>query len=235
MSAARAGVAGILLVSAIACSQGKPPVPAGGNAAASADPSRPLPNPLPDVVARVDGRAISIWQILPLAKTELDGVPETEREKRRPEVLRRALDTYVERELLLQEALSRGIQADARAVDWSYDQMRREHADESEWRSFLGMRGYASPQSFRAELRIRQTIDALVGQEVAGFPIPAEAIRAAYTADPSRFAPRGAASPPPFESVRGQVEAALRQAGRDAIVAGLLARLRARARIELLL
>ena len=161
--------------------------------AAEADPSRPLPSPVPEIVARVNGEPVRIQQILPLAKAELDLVSVAERDRRKPEVIRKALAQYVDRELLLQEALARGIQVDARAVDWAYDQMRREHLAEQAWNRFLARQGM-DPRSLRTELRARQMVATLLEQEAAGG-----------------------------------------QGGPEEVKAALLARLRARARIELLL
>jgi hypothetical protein len=173
--------------------------PAGGPpaaASASADPGRPLPSPMPDVLARVNGQPIDIRQVLPMAKAEIDTVSVAERDRKKPEIVRRALQKYVDRELLLQEALARGIEVDARAVDWDYDQMRRDHSDEAAWAQFLAEEGMDA-RSLRAELRTRHLVAALLEQE--------------------RKAPASA--------------------GRDAaaVRADLLARLRAKARIELLL
>jgi hypothetical protein len=157
------------------------------------DAGRPLPSPLPEVVARVNGQPIRLQQILPLAKAQLDRLQATEREGWAPEMLRSALRQYVDRELLLQEALARGIQADAREVDWAYDQMRKEHPGEQAWNEFLARQG-TDPQSVRTELRAQRTVAALL-----------------------------------------QLEAAGRQDGPEDVKAALLARLRARSRIELLL
>ena len=229
MSSTRAVVTALALALS-ACSR-----PGGGPSASvspsPADPGRPLPSPVPEVVARVKGRAIRIQQILPLAKAELDRLAVAERAKRKPVVLRNALQQYVDRELLVQEALVRGVQADTRAVDWAYDQLRREHGDEAAWNTFLVGQGM-DPQSFRGELRAQHTVAALLEQEVRAYPIPEEEARAAFAANPRGFGPQGAETPPAFESVRAQVEATLRQYKRDEIHAALLARLRARARIE---
>ena len=192
MSVTRAAVTALAL-SLAACSRS----PGGPAASASpAAPDRPLPSPVPEIVARVNGQPIRIHQILPMAKAELDRVSVADRERRKPEVLRHALQRYVDRELLLQEALARGVTADARQVDWAYDQMRREHADEKAWEEFLAEQGL-DPQSLRAELRSQHTVAALLEQEARDSPVP------------------------------GTTPGAVQDA--------LLARLRARARIELLL
>jgi hypothetical protein len=143
---------------------------------ASEDPSRPLPSPLPDVVARVNGQAIRLSQLLPRAKAELRRPSASDGEPRRAEALRRALQLYVERELLLQEALARGIEADDRQVAWAYDQLRREYADEAAWAQYLAGEGLDVP-ALRAELRVQRTIAALLEREAAVRGVTPEAAR----------------------------------------------------------
>jgi hypothetical protein len=202
---------------------------------ANADLGRPLPSPLPEIVARVNGQPIRMAQILPIARSELEKVPSSDRDAKKPEVLRRALERYVDRELLLQEALARGIKADTRQVDWAYDQMRQKRADEAAWGKFLAEQGMDA-QSFRAELRTQHTVAALVEQEVRASPVTEAAARAAFEADPNAFGGEGKGSPPPaFEAVRAEVEASVREGQRTAILDALLGRLRGKARIELLL
>jgi len=228
MTSTRAVVAilGLLLA---ACSGAPAPSPSPAT-----DPGRPLPSPVPEIVARVNGQPIRIGQILPIAKSELGKVSLAERDRKKPEVLRRALDQYVDRELLLQEALARGVQADSSQVDWAYDQMRREHPDDKAWAEFLAEQGM-EPQSFKAELRAQHTVAALVEQEVRTSPVTEAAARAAFEADPEAFGGEGKGSHPAFEVVRAEVEASVRQGQRTSILDALLGRLRGKARIELLL
>jgi peptidyl-prolyl cis-trans isomerase C len=227
MAPTRATVLGLLLA---ACSGTPTPSPSP----VSTDLGRPLPSPVPEIVAWVNGQPIRIGQILPIAKSELEKVPVPDRDRKKPEVLRRALDQYVDRELLLQEALARGIQADSREVDWVFDQLRREHADEKAWAEFLAGRGMDT-QTLKAELRAQHTVSALVEQEVKAFPVTESAARAAFEADPKAFAKNDKGAPPSFEAARAEVEAAVRESQRKATYDGLLARLRGKARIELLL
>ncbi len=196
MDATRTALALFVLLPA-ACSRGPAAAPSS-----AADPGRPLPSPVPEVVARVNGQPIRIQQILPMAKAELDRVSVAERGRKTPEVLRHALQRYVDRELLVQEALARGVEADSRDVDWAYDQMRREHPDDKDWEEFLAGQGM-DLRTFRTELRTRQTVAALLDQEEAR------------------------------EAARGDAVASPRT--REELEAALLARLRAKARIELLL
>lgn len=233
---ASATLAAAALLVAAGCSR------AGGGAAAAPTPyptdeaslSRPLPRPLPDVIARVNGQPVRVEQVMPMVKKDLDQQTEEDMERLKPLVLRRALLKYCDRELLVQEALARGLSADTRRVDWAYDQARGEHPDDAEWAQFLKGQGL-DPQRFRMELRVQQTVAALVDAELRKTPVTEEEARAAYSKDPSAFAPPGPDGPAPFESVKDAVTAAVRESRRPATAEALLARLRARARVEILI
>lgn len=229
-----AALPALVLLSACTTPSAEAPASAASPTAATPDPARPLPLPLPDVVARVNGQEVRIRQILPLAKAALDKVAVGEREKKKPEVIRGALDTYVTRELLLQEALARGIVADTRAVERHYDQIRAEHADNEKWAAFLAEQAM-DPQSFKAELRVQHTVSALLAREVEAWPVPEELAREAFEINPTGFGTPGAAQPPSFEAVRGEVERSIRGRRAEEIQAELVARLRSRAKVELFL
>jgi len=230
MTRARA-TATLLAVLLAGCSRSAGPSAAGPPSAAAEDPTRPLPSPIPDVVARVNGQPVYLAQILPLAKAELDRVPATERDREQPRVLRHALSQYVDRELLFQEAVARGVKPQTRDVEWAYDQARKEHPNDQDWADFLAKQGL-DVQSLRAELRVQHTVAALVEEEARTFAVPEAWSRAAYDADPASFGQPGAAGPQPFEQVRGQIEQAIRAQKRDLIGQDLLKRVRARARVE---
>lgn len=230
-TAARAACVALPLLAA--CSGAPPPDEASASAARpTPDPSRPLPLPLPDVVARVNGQEIRIQQILPLARVVLDKLPASDREDRKPEALRRALDDYVSRELLLQEALARGISADTRAVEMSFDMIHAEHPDEKDWQAFLTEQAMDA-QTLKAELRVQHTVAALIAEEVRSWPVPEALAREAFAANPKGFGAAGATTAPTFAAVREEVEDAVRRQRVDEIQAELVARLRARAKIEL--
>lgn len=196
--------------------------------------SRPLPKPFPEVIARVNGEPIRVEQVMPMAKKDLDQQTAEDIEKRKPLVLRRALLKYVDRELLVQEALARGISADTRRVDWAYDQLRSEHPDEVDWARFLAAQGL-DPQRFKTELRIQQTVAALVDAELLRSPVTDEEARTAYLKDPSVYAPVGPSGAAPFEPAKDAVVAAIREGRRQPTIDALLQRLRAKGRVEILI
>jgi hypothetical protein len=195
------------------------------------DPNRPLPDPLPDVLARVNGQAIRLAEVVPLARDELRRFLPAQRDEKTPAVMRLALRRYIDQELLLQEALARGIEADTRTVEYEYDQARREYPDEEAWSEFLAQLGF-DPQSFKAALRIRHTVATLIRQEAKLGPVSDEEARAAFEADPATFTPPGALAPPSFETVREKVREAVQQQKENEAGAVLVEWLRARARIE---
>jgi hypothetical protein len=196
--------------------------------------SRPLPKPMPAVIARVNGEAIHVDQVLPMAKKELDNQTAEDIEKQKPAALRRALLRYVDRELLVQEALARGLSADTRRVDWTYDQLRREHPDEVDWGRFLLQQGL-DPQRFKTELRVQLTVAALVDAELLKTPVADEEARALYDKNPLAFAAAGASGPAPFEMAKEAVVAAVRESRRQATIDALLAQLRAKGHVEILI
>lgn len=230
----RAGASASLLLWLAACSGPSTPAPAPQAAAATPtpDPSRPLPLPLPEVVARVNGQEIRIRQILPLAKAALDRYPASERDKHKAAVVRRALDDFITRELLLQEALARGVAADTRLVERNYDQIRGQYPAEADWTAFLEGQGMDA-QSFKNEVRVQATVAALVARDLEEWPVPEAEARAFYSRNPRAFAAPEAAEPPSFEEARKDVELAVRRVNAVEIQAALVARLKARARIEL--
>lgn len=224
----------LTLTALAACSRTEsPPVSAASPSPSTSpdDPSRPLPDPLPEVLARVNGRPIRVAEVVPLVRDELRRFLPAQRDEHTPAVLRRTLQRYIDQELLLQEALARGVEADTRTVEREYDQARREHPDEEEWTEFLGRLGF-EPQSFKNALRVRHTVAALIRQEADIGPVSDEEARAAFEADPAAFTPSGAPGPPPFETVREKVKEAVRERKENEAGAGLVDRLRARAKIE---
>jgi len=122
----------------------------------------PLPSPLPDIVARIDGEPVYLRQITPLVRSKLDHAGDPAKDK--PVLMREALREYVDRELLLREAMAQGVQPDTRRVQQLYDSARAEFKDEEQWKASLLGRGL-DPQSFKVELRVQQTVALFVARE----------------------------------------------------------------------
>ena len=225
----------LAVLAALACSS-PPPTPAPSPAASpSADSAAPLPSPLPDILARVNGQPILARQVVPYAKRLFDRLErpkgkDDEREREKPRILRQALREYIDRELLLQAAVARGLQADDRTVQYAYDRARVDHPDEQDWTTFLASTGF-EPQSYMAAIRTQATIQLLLERAADESPVTDEDARMFYDAAPQEFPPPEG-KPAEYEVVKEQVKARLREERRPRIVERLLADLRTRARIE---
>jgi hypothetical protein len=195
------------------------------------DLTRPLPDPLPDVVARVNGQPIHLAEVVPLLRDELRKYLPGQRAEKTPLTLRLALNRYIDQELLVQEALARGVVADTRAIEKDYDRARQDHPDDEEWRDHLASLGF-DDQSFKAALRIRHTVQTMIAEASPIQPVSDEEARALFDKDPAAFAQPGAASPPPFEAVRKEAKARVQRKKQDDFMYGLARGLRARASIE---
>jgi peptidyl-prolyl cis-trans isomerase C len=161
-----------LSLAAMSCSGGGVPSPSPSPAAAAASPKAsaepgappeidrvtPLPKPLPDVAARVDGQPIPTRTVRMIVEQSGQGrgaAPED------PAVYRQALQQAIVRELLFQEAVRRKIAADDAQVERTYNEVRVRFKDDKGWEAMLKGQGW-DPQSFRNELRIHHTIQALL-------------------------------------------------------------------------
>ena len=147
---------------------------------------KPLPEPLPRVAAEVNGQPIlvtSVMLVADVAHAEGDSP-----EEQRAYAYRTALRGLVVRELLFQEALRRGLQADSKTVEAAYDRARLNYKDDSAWAGFLEQQGMTEEQ-FRTELRLQQTVNTLVRDLVKAVPQTAtvEQARRYYEENPEQF------------------------------------------------
>jgi peptidyl-prolyl cis-trans isomerase C len=154
-------------------------------ATAEVDATTPLPDPLPAIAAQVDGYAIPMAFVKIAAERLREGRPS---EADRPWAYRQALQQLVARELLVQEALARGIAADDKEVQAAYDEARLPHRDENEWAAFLAKQGLTG-DTFRAQIRAELTAQALIAKETADLPstVSEEEARVFYAANPALF------------------------------------------------
>jgi peptidyl-prolyl cis-trans isomerase C len=230
----RARLAWILPLACAACAGGPPrPTPAP-ESLTEAQKMRPLPSPLPLVAARVNGQEISIRNVAIRVheSIELGKVSES----RRNALFREALDAEVDRELLFQEAQRRGITADTVAVQRAYDRLRGHYPDETAWKNFLGSRSL-DDDTYRLELRIRHTAEAMLAAEAASHQVTAteEEARALYDRTPPEAFLEKGASPqpkPPYSSVREFLLSEVRAQKHREASQRFIGSLKAKAKIE---
>ncbi len=154
-------------------------------AAKEIDRTTPLPDPLPAIAARVNGQPIPVAFVSVLADGILKG---GDRIRDRTYAYREALQQLIDRELLVEEALARGLSAADDRVLQVYNESRLRYKDEDDWATYLANEGLTR-DALRAQIRAQLTAQALVDQETAGVPSKvsdAEA-RTFYEANPARF------------------------------------------------
>ena len=166
-----AGLASVVLL-AVSCSGPSPnpspsPSTSGTGGPPEIDRLTPLPSPLPDIVARVNGQPVQLNLVLALSRKAL--ILSKDKEKDKAGAVRQAMHQYIIRELLFQEALARGMVADPQRLQQAYDKARLDYRDEARWASKLADQGM-DPQSFKSELRVQETVNTLVTQEAAKVP-----------------------------------------------------------------
>ncbi|HET7292643.1 MAG TPA: peptidylprolyl isomerase [Vicinamibacteria bacterium] len=174
-----------LLLLAAACSREAPPAPAGP-LPPPIDGETPLPSPLPEVAAKVNGQAIPLRFVEMIAKRLLE--QSGNQAKDRPFAYRRATQQLVVRELLFEEAAARGLKADDARVEAAYNEARVPYPDDRAWLAFLAQQGMDA-DGFRRELRIQHTVAALMRAEgdLAGTQVAEKDARAYYDAHPEKF------------------------------------------------
>jgi peptidyl-prolyl cis-trans isomerase C len=115
----------------------------------------------------VNGEPIPILNVRVFAERHLANgtIPKDQRAL----AYRTALDQFVVRELLFQEALVRGLEPDRKTIDAAEDKARGAYTDEKVWVALLAEQGL-TPDRLKAEVRIQQTVNALLEQEAAKIP-----------------------------------------------------------------
>ena len=127
------------------------------------DRTTPLPNPLPEVVARVNGQVVPLKYVEIVAKRLLaSGDPQ----KDGPYAYRQATQQLIIRELLIQEAVQRKLAPDPQKIEQAYNEARVGYQDDAAWVAFLAKQGMTE-ENFRSELRAQYTSQVLLDQEAA--------------------------------------------------------------------
>ena len=180
----------VVVVSAAACRNGREPAPAATAAAAAepaqADPPKPVPAELPDVLARVNGQDVkkADFEML-LRNMELSQGPIPA--ERRDEILRGALDRLITYTVLRQEAKARNITVADNEVDEQLKTMQSRFPNEADFKKALEARGM-SLERLRADARVDMVITKLLESEVAtAAPATDDEVRAFYEKNPDKF------------------------------------------------
>lgn len=155
---------------------GQSPAPAGQPAgapvagaadpkAAPAPPVKPIPETLPDVVARVNGAAIQRADLEKAIRNLEANVGNAVPPERRNEIYRGILDQLVEMRLLEQEAAARNIKATEAEVNSGLEQMKSQAPNPEAFQKALASRKM-SEADLRSEARQRLAVDKLLTAEI---------------------------------------------------------------------
>ena len=161
------------------------------NAAASppwaAESIKPVPEVLPDVLARVNGESVTKSDFEQfISQMEMNAGQPVPKEQRN-EIYRKALDQLVTIKLLSQEVKSRGVKPDDKAVDDQMQKIRSQFSSDEEYRKALASRG-VTPEKLRADMANESCINNMMNAEAAGGAAVTDAeIREFYEKNPDRF------------------------------------------------
>jgi peptidyl-prolyl cis-trans isomerase C len=169
---------------------GNPETPAatsGQAAAQPAAPPKPMPAELPDVLARVNGEAVTKVDFDRLIKNMELRANQPVPAERRDEVYRKALDQLVTYTVLSQETRARNVAVTDAEVDTGIQQMRGQFPTEEAFKKALESRGMTLDK-LKADTRIDISINKMVEAEVSAQPAPTDAqVREFYDKNPDKF------------------------------------------------
>lgn len=158
-----------------------------GADATQADPPKPVPAELPDVVARVNGEAISrtdFEQALKNVEGRAGGPIPAER---RDEILREVLDQLVTIHVLEQEAKTRSVTVSDSEVDAQIAEIRKQFQTEEEFTKALGERGLTLArlrEDARREMAIARMVEAEVRPKI---DVKEQDVKSFYDQNPDQF------------------------------------------------
>jgi len=152
-----------------------------------AEPVKPVPEQLPDVLARVNGEDVTKSDFDKLITQMEMSAGQPVPKERRDEIYRSALDQLVTYTLLSQETRARGIKPDDKEVDQQMQQIRSQFKTEEEFTKALAGRGM-TPERLRSDMSKEASIKTMMDAEVAGVaPVSDAEIRDFYEKNPDKF------------------------------------------------
>lgn len=170
-----------------AASDPSQPTATSGQAPQPAAPVKPMPAQLPDVLARVNGEAVTKVDFDRLIKNlELRSNQPIPAE-RRDTVYRQVLDELVTYTVLSQETRARNVAVTDVEVDSAVKQMRARMGTDEDFKKALDARGMTLDK-LKADTKVDISINKMVEAEVATQPPPTDPqVRDFYDKNPDKF------------------------------------------------
>jgi peptidyl-prolyl cis-trans isomerase C len=176
----------------------KPPAPgastaSGGDkgaapaAPAGPAPIKPMPAQLPEVLARVNGEAVTKVDFDRLVKNMELSANQPIPAERRDEILRKALDQLVTYTVLSQETKARQVTVSDADIEGNLKQMRAQFPNEEDFKKALAARGLTI-EKLKSDARVDMSISKMMDAELATKPAPTDVqIREFYDKNPDKF------------------------------------------------
>lgn len=185
-----------------------------------------MPAELPDVLARVNGEAVTRTDFNRLVKNIEQGGRGPIPPARRDEILRAALDQLVSYNVMKQEAAARGLTVSDAEIDAQLQEMRKQFPSEAEFKKALDARSTTVAQ-LKSDARVDMAIDKMVQAELATTIATEAEAKDFYDKNPDQFKqPESARASHILILANAKADAATKKAARAKIDA-LLARLKA--------
>ncbi len=150
-------------------------------------PPKPMPAQLPDVLARVNGQAVTkvdFDRLIKNMETGRGAIPA----ERRDEVLRGALDQLITYSVLKQEAATRKFAVADTDVDAQVASMQKQFPTQAEFDKALSARN-TTVEQLKADARVDMAINKMMEAEVAGAVAATDAdAKDFYDKNPDKFA-----------------------------------------------
>ena len=178
----------LLLVGSLASACRKPAAGAEQTVeAAQAQPPKPVPQTLPDVLARVNGEEVTKKEFEKLiSQLEMNAggpVPAD----RRDEIYRNALDRLVNLKLLAQEVKTRGLPGDEQMVAGQMQSIRERFPSEEEFKKALAAQD-TTAEKLKAEMLTQTGINKMMEAESAAVvPVNDADVKDFYDKNPDKF------------------------------------------------
>ena len=172
---------------AVASNPSQPTATSGQTPPQPAAPVKPMPAQLPDVLARVNGEAVTKVDFDRLIKNMELRANQPIPAERRDTVYRQVLDELVTYTVLSQETRARKVAVTDVEVDSAIKQMRARLGSEEDFKKALDARGMTLDK-LKADTKIDLCINKMVESEVATQPAPTDAeVREFYDKNPDKF------------------------------------------------
>ena len=169
-ASANTSAPGVAQATAGSASSSQATPPAGGAQApgqpAAQPPAKPVPATLPDVVAKVNGEAISKSEFEEAIKSVEGQAGRAVPAEERDQVYRAVLNQLVTGHVLLQESRNRKVAVADADVDGRVAQLRQRFPSEDEFKKALASRNL-TPEKVRDEIKKQLAIEKMIEAEVA--------------------------------------------------------------------